>query len=441
MENKILLDTKGLKGIENIIKLSSENENDVNELSQDNLESEQREFIVALSSTVDTNNRAIREVFALANNINEKYIDDLAYLSKKAGEIVRQSIIPSVAISAIDSVGYWEGRVQPDSFLIEMTRENAETYVELANELLGQDSILAFGPDCTFEVFDNPEDYCTLVGTKWIRFNFDGEVLETPVKLIKENKISVDENFNEDDIISIVYKVAKNIFYKRNWSGTGITVEDFEQEAAMYILNKYREGYFKNRTHKDIAGAIIGTLNNFFVRNMHQTSTEYTTSEYYKGQETNKEDIEARDDGVSIEDKGTSKLAAAYVSSEESPSDYAEREIMAAEGKEIVDKLLDSLNKDPYKTYKHAYTGIVDGKEVEMSEYIIAKLFLEGYTHKEIADIFTTFEEEHDYYSHTSRGSYVQKRVKDIIYYLSNNLNALEDDKLEKVKVYIRGKL
>lgn len=404
-----------------------------------------KDFVVALSSTVDTLNVIVRKKFIEANNLDETKINDYDYLTKEATRILREDIIPDFikkGYLAIDSVGYWEGREQPNSFLITMPEEEAKYYVEFANELLAQDSIIAFGPGCNIEILDNPADYCTKVEDKWIRYDFAGVVLESRQlnkKLIKEHKLS--EGFTLEHLVDIVYKVAGNIYYRKEWPESMYSKEDFIQEAAIYIVDKWNEGYFEGKDHTNIVPAVIGMLNGWFLRNKHQQSM--TSSAYRKTKEHNIQGIDELKDGDSPTDKFSRKVARELTSPEDSPEEHEDRSSSTAAGNLVLIEVLKEFSKEPYPTRKHNYQAFVNELgTVKLSPWVIARMLTLGYTDRDIIKLFTGINADSDvHFTADSRSSYVYKRVREVYNSLISKFRELSEEDYYHLSVAIAGKI
>lgn len=392
-----------------------------------------KDFVVVLSTTVDTTNTAVQMAFIEYNNLSPKLLGNLPELTGESYILWHQKHLPRLKkYPHLKSVGYWEGREQPNSWMVILPRELALEYVNNAREYLGQDSILAFGPDCGMEIFNQPEDFCTKVGDKWIRFDFSGEVLETPEVAIVEELTEatlpeVPDNYNVEHLIDIAYKVAPNIYYKRNWSNTGMDQDEFVQQAAIYIFDKYNEGYFKGKQAHEITPMVIGMIQGWFIRNMHQTAVNKSKRQTALNQVVSAEDDREAIDLLVDDDAIT-------------PDEYvSEADFRVA--KKILNQLLKNFSDSPFPSRKHRY--IADripgfGKNVEASERVLIDLVLRGRTVKEIANYYKS-KDAGEYYSHDSKASYISHKVSQAIDKLANMLNALDDDEQAMVKDYIEA--
>lgn len=381
-------------------------------------------FIVALSSTIDTHNKGIRRSFVLANNLNMDKVDDLDYLTREANRILRKDVLPFLkanGVAYVDSVGYWAGAIQPNSILIEMDKEHALYYVDNHAEVLGQDSIIAFGPDCTYEIFDEPQDYCTkLEDGRWVRFNMDGEYYESPEFIDNFNE-AVNKDFTIDDILDVALKVAKNIYHKKNWYHTNYTADDFEADSLDYLYKKYNEGYFDENNLAEIKPKVIGMLSNWFLRNTHNRELKRVKNK------VNLDELADNTDDYS----GGFHLP----SNDPTPSEVYELEL----GKEILNNLVNSFSDVPYATRKHKYATLdehpVLGKGASLSPQNLAKLFVYNKHNKDITQAYVKTDTQ--YYSHDSQASYVAKRAAEVGVELVKKIEELSEEDQQLLLNYI----
>lgn len=255
-------------------------------------------------------------------------------------------------------------------------------------------------------------------------------------KSLREAKSLKDipENYDIEHIIDIVYAVAGNIYYRKAWPDSLYSKEDFIQEAAMYMITKWDEGYFEGKPASQIIPSVIGMLNNWFIRNKHMQAL--TTPAYRKQKEVNIQGIETFKDEDTPTDKFSRKVAAALTDPDRTPDESSVANAKAREGKQIIQSILETMSSEPYPTRKHTYSAHLDGPgEIQLSPYIIAKLVLDGYTTKEIINMFID-EPLADgiHYTADSRGSYISKRVNAVVNQLADKFNSLDDEKLSLVK-------
>ena len=133
-------------------------------------------YVVAMSTNIDTKDKDILDAVMKFYKVND------IRLAEKCAEMLLKDLIDKFNLKYINSVGYYKGVENPSSYFIFADKDKAKLFVENAASWFGQESIIAFGPNCSFEEYNAPVDYSTKIDDVYIVFNFDGEVLETPGK-------------------------------------------------------------------------------------------------------------------------------------------------------------------------------------------------------------------------------------------------------------------
>ena len=144
------------------------------EILKENMEA--GKYVVAMSTNIDTEDENILKAVMKFYNVND------IRLAERYAEMFLKDLIDSFNLDYIRSKGYYKGVENPSSYFIFTDKEKAKLFVENAASWFGQESIIAFGPNCSFEEYNAPVDYSTKLDDVYIIFNFDGEVLETPRK-------------------------------------------------------------------------------------------------------------------------------------------------------------------------------------------------------------------------------------------------------------------
>lgn len=133
-------------------------------------------YVVAMSTNIDTEDKAILDAVCNFHRTHD------IRLAERYAELFLRDLIDNFNLDYINSKGYYKGVENPSSYFIFTDKEKAKLFVENAASWFGQESIIAFSPNCSFEEYNAPVDYSTKLDNSYIVFNFDGEVLETPRK-------------------------------------------------------------------------------------------------------------------------------------------------------------------------------------------------------------------------------------------------------------------
>ena len=131
-------------------------------------------YVVAMSTNIDTKDKDILDAVMKFYKVND------IRLAEKYAEMLLKDLIDKFNLDYINSKGYYKGVMNPSSYFIFADKNKAKLFVENAASWFGQESIIAFGSDCTYNVYEKPVDYATKIDDVYVVFNFDGDVLETP---------------------------------------------------------------------------------------------------------------------------------------------------------------------------------------------------------------------------------------------------------------------
>lgn len=136
-------------------------------------------YVIAMSTDIDTEDKNILDA------VCRFYVTRDIRLAERYAGIFLRDLIHSFDLDYIHSEGYYKGMMNPNSYFVFADKYKAKLFVENAASWFGQESIIAFGPDCSYNVYEEPVDYSTRIDDVYVVFNFDGDVLETPEKEVK----------------------------------------------------------------------------------------------------------------------------------------------------------------------------------------------------------------------------------------------------------------
>lgn len=227
------------------------------------------------------------------------------------------------------------------------------------------------------------------------------------------------EDTRLETLIDIAYEVAPYLYFKADWRNTVYSRDEFIQDAAIYIFDKYNQGYFDNKTDEQLRPMVIGMLSGYFLKNQNKTAKKY----YARTPRVNEQDT----------DEESSLGLRSYVFSDKktlSPSDDYELQT-------IIDDILDLFSDEPYKTRKHTYSAKIGRKTVLANDKIIAALLLSGYTIRDIVELFVDIPAG-VYYSHDARASYLgNSKILTVLKRINDYINLLDNREKELIKSHI----
>ena len=227
----------------------------------------------------------------------------------------------------------------------------------------------------------------------------------------------------EEDVVNVAYKAARSIYRKYSWASSKYSEEDFIQDAAMSILKCFRDGYF-TATTDNIYPIVYRLIDGYFVYNkLKKQKAEKCVlslndlapfSKYGNG-----EDIE---------------LLETIADSSEQIIDNTVKERDAQIGKNILLKVIDTFETMPVRTRKHSYNGITGVSHIELSEYSIARLILDG---NDLHDILNVFGFDISNSGSTSQTAYIAKIVKNVTDSLIEKIRALSSKDKESIADFL----
>jgi len=228
--------------------------------------------------------------------------------------------------------------------------------------------------------------------------------------------------WTEDDVVGIAYKAARATYYQQSWLGSKYDVDDFMQDAAIDILERFRTGYFDANRH-DIFPIIFRLINGHFVFNE------------YKRRVKERRELALNAPAIGVKKAGRRETTWLDLLAEPTRHDLDFiKEEAAKEGTELIEAVIDQLDFRPFNTRKYTYSGIVKGMRVELTESLIAKLIFDG---KDLHDILDVYGHNVSNSGSTSQSAYLAKIVKQTTTRIVNAIKAMNDDEQECVKSYL----
>jgi hypothetical protein len=226
--------------------------------------------------------------------------------------------------------------------------------------------------------------------------------------------------YDEHDVIAMVYDVAPIIYKKkRKWFyNTNYDLEDFVQDAAIHILERFREDYF-DLSNPKLKSVIYTLIDGYFSLNKSRWDLRHSREELHL-------------DAVSDNEIEQEQYVDLLLTKDLDPEEKYILEKAIKDGREITNKMINKLSDTVFQTRKYRYIGEFKGKNYPFSEKSLVLLFLEGLTLKDIQEVYKA-ELDRNYY----KARLVERKLKQTLNKLAEMINALEDSKRFNVKVYL----
>lgn len=239
------------------------------------------------------------------------------------------------------------------------------------------------------------------------------------LKFFKEEADDSVIKHTDEDIADAVYRVAPKIYYKfRGRFDRSYEKDDFVQDAYLHIKNLFDTGYIKP-DRENIDGIIYSLLSSHFALNKivnqkkdaERLSWDYQASSGEDGGVyTSKIDMyNKKVYGPRPDEKGLN------------PEQASKIDELVEHGKLIAEEIIDNMSFTEYSTKKHKYSGYSEEfGELKLSESVLAKLYLCGYTLQAVLEMFGFgIGDRHSQSSYiTHKYQDVRNKVNDIIYSL-----------------------
>jgi hypothetical protein len=243
----------------------------------------------------------------------------------------------------------------------------------------------------------------------------------------------VNQKDYENKIIDITYEAAEKIYdvYAKSAEYLRFEKDDFLQDAVMHIISKYGNNIKTEEDFKNFKKGLSPQLRTFF-KNKLQSQYAKTKMNKEKQIITKTKHGEEAPDYLEYLDDDSKKIKSPENLNNANPSEIEEM----LEGKEILKDLINLFSKTPYKTNKHTYIGQSKAlnKNIELSEYNIAKLLINGETLMDILKIYNSYTTN---IGTSSKASFINRKVKKVINMLTDAINSLPEYENKIVKAYI----
>lgn len=209
--------------------------------------------------------------------------------------------------------------------------------------------------------------------------------------------------WKDEDVINMSYKAAGIVYDKYRWDTANYTKDDFQQEAAIYILNKFNMGYF-DANNDNIFPIVYRLIDGHFVYNKYKKHRpEFNIIRLDSEKFDNMPEDFYEDDLLRVNE-------------DQNPEDICIKEEDIREGMSRVIEIISGLNSEPYITRKYNYVGELEGGiKVKLTEYNIGKLIIEGKSLHDILEIYGCNNSNSGASSKSANIARTVKRTKDKI--------------------------
>jgi len=228
----------------------------------------------------------------------------------------------------------------------------------------------------------------------------------------------------EEKIIKASYEMAEKIYrinYK-SFFGYSIDLEDFQQDAVMYILKLYRDGYMYTDDSYDIRGMIFTMLRQYVLNYLRK---------YYRRSKRMADNIRQNNLG----EFDTNYLVVENIPALPNNKEVEETVVMQEsieQGKKVLGKIIQNFSISPLKTRKHIYINTENNK---ISEYQIAKLVTEGHNIESILKEYNVYTSN---IGTSSKAVFVYRKVQEVLDKLKTYIEQLEENDKKAVALYAK---
>ncbi len=236
--------------------------------------------------------------------------------------------------------------------------------------------------------------------------------------------------WTEDEVVEATYRVATNVYYRSALTRLRYDKDDFLQDAALFILNKFRDKYFEITTD-NAEPLIYSLLNNWFKRNAVSADYKHYRRVVYM-------DRSLSDSSVNSSSAGNNMIFSNLMkSSISSPDAVYEYEVAVSSGKRILDNIIDSLDVTPYNSRKYNYIGKdEDFGKIKLSESNLARLLVSG---KDLHSILTIYGNNTNNAGSSSPSAFIARKVKETKERLVDLIKGLPHSEKNDVIVYMES--
>jgi len=219
----------------------------------------------------------------------------------------------------------------------------------------------------------------------------------------------------EDEVVKESYKAANTVYSNTNWDGASGSREDFRQEAAMYIIKKFRSGYFDG-SRKNLFPIIYRLIDGYFAYNTKKSMDRESLVET----SLNRTFSTRHDSDIEY-----LQLLA------DTRHRYAIEDVI--HGENCIVKIIGKLDPKPIPTRKHKYQCELDGKAHKLNEALVGALLVSGRDLHYILDIFDCGT---SWSGGSSRSAYIAKIVSRTKYKILEEVKGLPEEAKESVVGY-----
>ncbi len=220
----------------------------------------------------------------------------------------------------------------------------------------------------------------------------------------------------EDEVVQEAYKAANSIYPMYDWEDVMYGREDFMQDSAIYILEKFRSGYFDG-SRPNLFPIIYRLIDGYFVYNKRNLSKKCATS----GNSLNTVAY-ITNAGYVIE----------YISILADKTPYDPEDLI--HGNKCLDSIIKKLNTKPFKTHKHNYFCEINGDRHELNEALVGALILDG---KDLHRILSIFNCDTTWSGGSSKSAYIAKVINRTKNKILAEVKELSEDSRESVVRYL----
>lgn len=223
----------------------------------------------------------------------------------------------------------------------------------------------------------------------------------------------------EEVIISAAYDMADKIYYMNNkiMRNSGVDVDDFRQDATMYILNLYRTGYMYIDDYHNPRGMVF-TLLKMFYRN-----TLTTARRNFKNKNVSL--------NVEVDTEGTEYLETISEKTLMDPEQWSIKSLEVQRGESLLSNIVNSFDKRPFETFKYRY---FDTENKKISAYELAKMISKGYTMENILKEYGVYTKN---IGKNSKSAYVYKKTRQVANKFRELVSKLDENDREAIAYYV----
>lgn len=218
----------------------------------------------------------------------------------------------------------------------------------------------------------------------------------------------------ENEIVKATYEMSKRIyrFNAAKMRRFDIDMEDFKQDAALYILGLYRKDYMYLDESTDPRGMIFKMLVQYsrnYIRKYERHSKRHAKS-------------------LNIKDsRGLEILESISKEEELDPEEWSVEQLESERVKKLFEEIAEQFETLPFRTRKHQYIG---KSNKTFSEYNLAKMIFDGYNMKSILEEYNVYTKN---IGKSSKAVFVNKKVREVSDKIKSIVSKLDEDDREAI--------